>query len=105
MLVLVIVCLILSSFVLNHFFCFSFQQSVSSKYSQMALNEEKKGKKKDDEDHISIKCFLRSIIREGYEDEVIDWIRSKAMEATKITVLASLLFLNKVNSAHCEKID
>lgn len=68
----------------------------------MALNEEKKGekgKKKDDEDHISIKCFLRSIIREGCEDEVIDWIRSKAMEATKITVLASLLFLNKVNSA------
>ncbi|XP_031638848.1 uncharacterized protein LOC116350970 [Contarinia nasturtii] len=48
---------------------------------------------------LAIKMRLTTIVRPEYHDVVIHWIEKKSVMSTKISVLASLLFLDKVKSA------
>lgn len=47
-----------------------------------------------------VKTGLRSIIRPEVEGFVVDWISERSILSTKISALASLLFLDKVKLAH-----
>lgn len=49
-----------------------------------------------DEVVVTIKCYLRSIIRDEYKEVISNTITARAMEATKICVMASLNLLTRI---------
>lgn len=56
-------------------------------------------KREDNTDIVTIKCALRTIVRRPFQNIITNYISDKSIESSKICILGSLLFLEKVQRA------